>query len=323
MGRASGSKPETRIRKVGIEYRHPYLRDGLLNHPVHDGRDTQQPCASPRFGNRHSPHWLWLVEAIGQLLADLGPVRTCKLREILDAHPVNAGRAAIGLHPLPCPSQVRGVQNSPHQIIVQGWLRVATPAIGSPGRAHRRCRVGHGSPLSSRVWPFTVQLPSLVRLLGPLLTSARSRPALPRTALSNTDGRVRWLSHGFRRGPQAGSRSLSRPQAGQISPNKNMNFLRTTAAFTLSPVPGGFRHHVLTHPETGPSMRCLFVGSHVCARASFRPALTDLPLPSASSYSDPKDGHYRYSYRGPSPHQFMPMSGVHSACSRRALRARG
>jgi len=36
-------------------------------------------------------------------------------------------------------------------------------------------------------------------------------------------------------------------------------------------------------------------------------------LPSASSYIGPKNGHYRYSYRGLSPHQFMPMSGVHSA----------
>jgi hypothetical protein len=32
-------------------------------------------------------------------------------------------------------------------------------------------------------------------------------------------------------------------------------------------------------------------------------------LPSASSYIEPK-GHYRYSYRGLSPHQFMPMPGV-------------
>jgi hypothetical protein len=76
------------------------------------------------------------------------------------------------------------------------------------------------------------------------------------------------------------------PPVGQISPNKDMNFPRTTAALTLSPVPGGFRHPVLTHPVTEPSMRtirplpgahpsgqppavqnrsrrfCLFVGSH-------------------------------------------------------------
>ncbi|MGH8608668.1 MAG: hypothetical protein ACREX9_15015, partial [Gammaproteobacteria bacterium] len=81
----------------------------------------------------------------------------------------------------------------------------------------------------------------------------------------------------------------------------------------LSPVPGGLRHLVLTRPETEPSMRFLFVGSHLCAQASFRQALADLPLPSASSYICPTFGHYRYSYRGLSPHQFVPMSGVHQA----------
>ncbi|MGH8653673.1 MAG: hypothetical protein ACREYE_16560, partial [Gammaproteobacteria bacterium] len=41
--------------------------------------------------------------------------------------------------------------------------------------------------------------------------------------------------------------------------------------------------------------------------------LAGLPLPSASSYSRPQRGHYRYSYRGLSPHKFMPMPGVHKA----------
>jgi hypothetical protein len=97
-----------------------------------------------------------------------------------------------------------------------------------------------------------------------------------------------------------------------------MNVQCTTAAFTLSPVPGGLRHLVLTRPETEPSMRFLSVGSHLCARASFRQALADLPLPSASSYSRPHRGHHRYSYRGLSPHQFMPMSGVHPSVQRTA-----
>ena len=68
-------------------------------------------------------------------------------------------------------------------------------------------------------------------------------------------------------------------------------------------------------------MRFLFVGSHLCARAFFRPALADLPLPSASSYICPTVGHYRYSYRGLSPHKFMPMSGVHNSMQRTALGA--
>ena len=97
----------------------------------------------------------------------------------------------------------------------------------------------------------------------------------------------------------------------QISPNKDMNFPCTTAAFTLPPAPDGLRHLVLTRPGTEPSMQFLSVGSHLCAQASSRHPLAGLPLPSASSYSLPNHGNYRYCYRGLSPHQFMPLSGVH------------
>ena len=111
------------------------------------------------------------------------------------------------------------------------------------------------------------------------------------------------------------------PPAGQISPDKDMNFQRTTAAFTLSPAPGGLRHLVLTRPGTGPSMRFLSVGSHLCARSSSRQSLTELPLPSASSCFRPFGGHLRYSCRGLSPHQFMPMPGVHHADRADSLRS--
>jgi len=123
--------------------------------------------------------------------------------------------------------------------------------------------------------------------------------------------RVRWVSQSFRRGPQSGSRSALRPHVEQISPNKNMSCRCTTAAFTLSLVPGGFCHEWLTHPETGPSIRFLFVGSHLCARASFRPALAGSPLPSASSYR-----YIGFSYTALSPHKLMPMSGVHLCVQR-------
>jgi len=54
-------------------------------------------------------------------------------------------------------------------------------------------------------------------------------------------------------------------------------------------------------------MRFLFVGSHLCTRASFRQILADLPLPSASGYPY----FMMSSHRGLSPHKLMPMSGVH------------
>ena len=121
-------------------------------------------------------------------------------------------------------------------------------------------------------------------------------------------GRGRWLIQGFRPGPQSGSRGRFRPPIGQISPDKDVDCRCATAAFTLSPAPVGFRHPWLTHPGTGPSMRFLSVGSHLCAQASSRQSLAALPLPSASSCIAP-EGTTRYSYRGLSPHKSTPMPG--------------
>ena len=80
----------------------------------------------------------------------------------------------------------------------------------------------------------------------------------------------------------------------QISPDKNMNFQCTTAAFTVSLKPEGFVIFGSLAHETRPCMRFLFVGSHLCTRASFAQALTGLHLPSASSY-------HRWAYSAPDP----------------------
>jgi len=160
-------------------------------------------------------------------------------------------------------------------------------------------------------------------------TSAQSRRVLPRGAPWGGLRCVGFRSAGLDTARSPGSWSPSAPSGSvassppslvrQISPNKNMNFPCTNAAFTLSPVPGGLCHLVLTRPGTEPSMRFLSVASHVCAPASFGPALADLPLPSASGYICPA-GHYRDSHRGLAPHQFMPMSGVHNSFKPKPLR---
>lgn len=107
-----------------------------------------------------------------------------------------------------------------------------------------------------------------------------------------------------------GLRTAPPPRCGTwvwISMGSSAQQARTTCRASC---PDGFRHLVLTHPGTEPSMRFLSVGSHLCAWASSRHPFAGLPLPSASSSIGPK-GHYRYSYRGLSPHQFMPMPDVH------------
>jgi len=134
--------------------------------------------------------------------------------------------------------------------------------------------------------------------------------------------------------------------AGAAPRTAPLSFPRTTAAFTLSSALGGFRHAWLTHPRTRPSMRFtrpvpvarpagrpaavqirsrrfgLSVGSHVCARASFRHPLAGLPLPSAGRYIRPHRGLHRYSYRGLSRHQLRPMPGVPNALVRTQITLR-
>ena len=50
--------------------------------------------------------------------------------------------------------------------------------------------------------------------------------------------RIRWRFHPFQDGPQSGFHSLNERYFRQISPDKNVNFRYTTAAFTLSPESG-------------------------------------------------------------------------------------
>lgn len=224
--------------------------------------------------------------------------------------------ASVGFDPFPRALEVDGVEDLPHQVVVQGWRAGFTRHGRFPGRVRRDQAVGRGSSLSVSVRPFA---PSW-RLIRPLLTSAGSRRGLPLGALWRALRFVAIRSAGYDaprspgpgspRGP-SGICAKSRPSPlRQISPNKNMSCPCTSAAFTLSPVPGGLRCHVPTRPGTEPSMRFLSVASHFCTRASFRHPLAGLPLPSASGFIWPKD-HFRDSHRGLPPHKFMPMSGVH------------
>ena len=50
--------------------------------------------------------------------------------------------------------------------------------------------------------------------------------------------RIRWRIHPFQDGPQSDFHSLHERYFRQISPDKNVNFRYTTAAFTLSPESG-------------------------------------------------------------------------------------
>ncbi len=184
MGAASGTETEARLGESRIEDRPHHLRDGLLDQPVNDRRYPQQPLAPTGFRDTHPSHRLRAIRALSQGLSDRRPVAARVSREVLDAHPIDAGRTSIALHlPPRSPHIVRG-QHPLHESIVQGWLCDPAPILGSPGRVRHQSRVGHRSSLSIHVRPFA--LPLLARgcwLIRPLLTSVRSRHALLRNAL--------------------------------------------------------------------------------------------------------------------------------------------
>jgi hypothetical protein len=156
VGGSLWSKAEARFRELWVEDRRHDLRDGLLDHPIHHTRDAQRPLAPARLGDHHPAHRLGAVGAIGQTQTDAGPMLARERREILDAHPVYAGRASIGLHLAPRSVHVLRGNHLLHQSNVQGWLGETTPRPGSPVRVHRRVRVAHGSSLSIHVRPFAV-----------------------------------------------------------------------------------------------------------------------------------------------------------------------
>ncbi len=143
-----------------------------------------------------------------------------------------------------------------------------------------------------------------VWLLCRLLTSVPSRQALPQGALPGSRqgpvvipalsrrpaGRLPWRPQppwGSMAIPALSDRPSVRlprghePLVRQISPDKNMNFPCTTAAFTLPLASDGLRHLVPTRPGAEPSMGFPSVGSHLCARASSGHPLAGLPLPLA------------------------------------------
>jgi hypothetical protein len=73
------------------------------------------------------------------------------------------------------------------------------------------------------------------------------------------------------------------PHVRQISPDKDVNCHPQPQhlPYFLNP---GLRHVVLTHPETGPYMLFLSVGSWFCTPASFGRSLAVPPLPSANTF---------------------------------------
>ena len=88
------------------------------------------------------------------------------------------------------------------------------------------------------------------------------------------------LSAPFDAGLSPAPVALTNPPRRQISPDKNVNFPRTTAPFTLSRGSMGFSILCWVAPGTGPRTTFLFVGSRVCSGLPSDPASRRRPCPS-------------------------------------------
>ena len=98
----------------------------------------------------------------------------------------------------------------------------------------------------------------------------------------------------------------------QISPDKNVNFPCTTAAYTLPPEPVGFVVLCQLAQELSlvcgfcPSARTFALRLPSDGRSPSRPCLRLVLLIVSSNINT-----IRFSYRGLTPHKFTPMPGVH------------
>jgi hypothetical protein len=173
--------------------------------------------------------------------------------------------------------------------------------------------------------------------------------------------RIRQRFHPFQDGPQSDFHNPNERRLMQISPDRDVNYRYTTAAFLVAsgdystclrraslPSPG-LRYVVLTHPETGPYMLFLFPGSSpgqaklialhsglplplvalafgspYASLQTFRPFLTETPLPSANTFVNLLKilTLIGFTHRGLLPHKFTPMPGVHNRLQRTALTLR-
>jgi hypothetical protein len=142
--------------------------------------------------------------------------------------------------------------------------------------------------------------------------------------------RIRWRFHHFHDGPQSDFHSPNERNLKQISPDKNVNFRYTTAAFTLSPESGAslccanspgdwalyavsVRRLIALRSGLPLPLVALACGSPCASLQPFRPFLTETPLPSANVYIRVSRRWIGFTHRGLSPHKFTPMPGVHNS----------
>lgn len=78
----------------------PFLGSARMDESVEHGRDLQLPDRSPALGDLLTSHRRGLVASREQLRSDPLPVPPQVLRQLLHAHPVDAGTSLFAPHAL-------------------------------------------------------------------------------------------------------------------------------------------------------------------------------------------------------------------------------
>ena len=102
VGGAPGPKAETRRGEVRVEERSQHLRNRLLDHPIDDGRNAQQPFPlSVSLWNLRAPDRGGLIGLVSYRLANARPVVARKRWELLNGHPIDTRSTVVGFHLVP------------------------------------------------------------------------------------------------------------------------------------------------------------------------------------------------------------------------------
>src|SRR5579863_3184936 len=183
---------------VRLQHLHRRLLDKAVEHRGY----PQRPCAAGCLRYLHPSHRLWLIAAIKQLAPDRGPVLLQVGHQVLDTHPVEAGRPLVALYSLQCLPQVLTLDNRFHgrpscrRAFDVGSRRAGFSLSGGGASGFTRCAAARAQlslclllhrlrEIAALLASSTVQaFGGAPRLLCPLLTSAlRSRrlatPSVP------------------------------------------------------------------------------------------------------------------------------------------------
>src|SRR5210317_20484 len=97
----SRAESKTAFGEARVKDRCQYLRDGLLNQAVLDGRNAQWTLPAAFLGDFRSPHGKREVVPFDKAFLHLWPFLANVLRKSIDSDAIHSARTAIGFNLLP------------------------------------------------------------------------------------------------------------------------------------------------------------------------------------------------------------------------------